>query len=174
MRFLELPRQEFLDSRLTYVYDATARYDVTLERRGDGFSIALSSRPTQRRHLEYSEPLFASGLEDPHAYALVDHLGERVGYVETALEKDDILRIVNLMVEDGYRRRGYGSLLISKAKTQARALRCSALTISVSQGNAGAIRFLLGQGFTLSGFNSLPSEESVDLSVFFTETPTSS
>ena len=90
-------------------------------------------------------------------FMLLDNKGERAGFLETCPdESGQVLRVTNLMVEDGYRRRGYGSLLLSRARTQARALGCQALSVKVPAGNYGGIRFLLGQGLTLTGYTALP------------------
>ena len=157
MRILELTRKEFAGGRLTYQYDSFGCYSVVANVQGDGFSVAVVPKNAARRHTEFTTEIFAPSLTEPTLFILVDNAGERAGYLETCLEADgQVLRIVNLMVEDGSRRRGYGSLLLSRAKTQARSLGCKGLCVRVPAGNYGGIRFLLGQGLTLTGYTALP------------------
>ncbi len=157
MRILELTRKEFAGGRLTYQYDSFGCYSVVANVQGDGFSVAVVPKNAARRHTEFTTEIFAPSLTEPTLFILVDNAGERVGYLETCpAENGKVLRVTNLMVEDGYRRRGYGSLLLSRARTQARALGCQALSVKVPAGNYGGIRFLLGQGLTLTGYTALP------------------
>ncbi len=157
MRILELTRKEFGGGRLTYQYDTFGYYAVSASLLGDGFSVTAVPKNAARRHMEFTTEIFSPSLIDPTLFILVDNAGERAGYLETCLEADgQVLRIVNLMVEDGSRRRGYGSLLLSRAKTQARSLGCKGLCARVPAGNYGGIRFLLGQGPTLTGYTALP------------------
>ena len=101
---------------------------------------------------------------NPRVVTLMDNEGERVGYLELASEHEGrVARITNLLVEDGYRRRGYGSLLISKARMMAKADGAFSLRAYVSGINAGAVRFLMRQGMTLVGFSMLEDELMLEL-----------
>ena len=157
MRILELTRKEFGGGRLTYQYDSFGYYAVSASVAGEGFSVTAVPKNAARRHVEFTTEIFSPVLQDPTLFILIDNAGERAGYLETCLEAEGkVLRITNLMVEDGSRRRGYGSLLLSRAKTQARSLGCKGLFVRVPAGNFGGIRFLLGQGLTLTGYTALP------------------
>ena len=63
------------------------------------------------------------------------------------------LRITNLCVQDGYRRRGYGTLLMTRAREIARAQHRRALILETQSCNTGAIGFYMAQGLSLMGFN---------------------
>ena len=63
------------------------------------------------------------------------------------------LRITNLIVQDGFRRRGYGSLLMTKAREIARSQGRRALILETQSCNTAAISFYLSQGFSFMGFN---------------------
>ena len=56
-------------------------------------------------------------------------------------------------MEEGYRRRGYGALLITKAREIARAQGRRALILETQSSNSAAIAFSLSQGLTLMGLN---------------------
>ena len=157
MRILELTRKEFAGGQLVYEYDSFGYYDVSAGLLGEGFSVAVTPKNAPRRHVSFATDIFSPELPEPTLFILVDNEGNRAGYLETNREaQGKTLRIVNLMVEDTSRRRGYGSLLLSRARTQARALGCRALRVRVPAGNFGGIRFLLGQGLTLTGYTALP------------------
>ena len=175
MRILELTRKEFAGGRLIYRYDTFGYFDVKPGRQGDSFTLTVTPKNAARRHIEFAAEIFAPALQSPTLFILLDNAGERAGYLETEPENGGkTLRVTNFMVEDGCRRRGYGSLLLSRAKTQARALGCRALSVRVPAGNFGGVRFLLGQGLTLTGYTALPdapgaaeNEPTLELGLFF-------
>ncbi len=164
MRFLELPKAEFSGGELRYIFDTTACYQPAIRADGDSFAISLTVQPIPHQHVDYITSIYEPRLIDPHVWTLIDNLGERVGYVELAQERQgQVARITNLLVEDEYRRRGYGSLLVSKARTQAKAAGAVSLRVFVSGFNAGAVRFLLRQGMTAVGFSALDDELLMEL-----------
>lgn len=159
MRFLELPKGEFAGGELRYIFDTSACYFPEMQAEGDSFSLRLAARPIPRQHLDYITRIYEPRLVNARVWTLIDNVGERVGYIELAEERGGhVSRITNLLVEDAYRRRGYGSLMISKAKTLAKAAGADSLRIFVSGINAGAVRFLLAQGMSLVGFSALDHE----------------
>ena len=164
MRFLELPRAEFAGGELRYIFDTSACYVPELAQEGDGFALRLRVSAMPRRHVDYITRIYDLRLIDPRVVTLMDNEGERVGYIEMAHEHEgQVARITNLLVEDGYRRRGYGSLLISRARTMAKADGSVSLRAYVSGINAGAVRFLMRQGMTLVGFSMLENELMLEL-----------
>ena len=164
MRFLELPKAEFAGGELRYIFDTSACYVPETRQAGDGFEIRLSAVPIPRRRVDYITRIYEPRLVDPHVLTLLDNQGERVGYVELASERGgQIMRVTNLLVEDEYRRRGYGSLIMSRAKTQAKASGALSLRVYVTGINAGAVRFLLRQGMSLVGFSMLDDELMLEL-----------
>ena len=157
MKILELTRKEFAGGILTYQYDTFGYYAVTASSGENGFSLSLVPKNAARRHIEYSREIFAPQLLSPRLFILTDSGGERAGYLETNPSPDGrTLEVTNFMVEESFRRQGYGTLLLTRAKNQARAMRCEALRIRVHAANFDAIRFLLGQGLTLTGYTALP------------------
>ena len=164
MRFLELPRAEFAGGELRYIFDTSACYVPELAQEGDGFALRLRVAAMPRRHVDYITRIYDLRLIDPRVVTLMDNEGERVGYIEMAHEHEgQVARITNLLVEDGYRRRGYGSLLISRARTMAKSDGALSLRAYVSGINAGAVRFLMRQGMTLVGFSMLENELMLEL-----------
>ena len=164
MRFQELTRAESAGGELRYIFDTSACYMPDLVQTGDSFALVLSAVAIPRRHVDYITRIFDPRLTDARVLTLMDNAGERVGYIELAGEQGGrISRITNLLVEDGYRRRGYGSLLLSKSRALAKAAGAESLRAYVSGINAGGVRFLLRQGMTLVGFTSLGDELMLEL-----------
>ena len=164
MRFQELPKAEFAGGELRYIFDTSACYIPEVEQTGDSFELRLSPVSMPRRHVDYITRIYDPRLTDAHVLTLIDNEGERAGYVELASEQSGLVtRITNLLVEDIYRRRGYGSLLVSKARTQAKAAGSDTLRVWVSGINAGAVRFFLRQGMTLVGFSMLGDEMMLEM-----------
>ena len=159
MRFQELPKAEFAGGELRYIFDTSACYVPEFSRNGDSFESRLAVTPVPRRHVDYITRIYDPRLIEPRVVTLIDNTGERVGYLELAQEHEGrIARITNLLVEDEYRRRGYGSLLISRARTMAKAAHAESLRAYVAGINVGAVRFLLTQGMGLVGFSTLDDE----------------
>ena len=109
--------------------------------------------PCSLIHKEFTDALFAPHWDDPHAFGLFD--GNRLlAIIEVTPENwNNRLRITNLFVQEGYRRRGYGSLLMTKAREIARAQGRRAIILETQSCNAAAIQFYLTQGLSFMGFN---------------------
>lgn len=164
MRFLELPKAEFAGGELRYIFDTSACYVPEFSREGDSFGTRLTVVPIPRRHVDYITRIYDPRLADPRVVTLIDNSGERVGYLELAQEHEGrIARITNLLVEDEHRRRGYGSLLVSRARTMAKAAGAESLRVYVAGINVGAVRFMLTQGMGLVGFSALGDEIMLEL-----------
>ena len=164
MRFVELPKAEFSGGELRYIFDTSSCYVPGIRQEGDSFQLSLTPVSMPRQHVDYITRIYDPRLTEPRVVTLIDNTGERVGYVELAREHEGrIARITNLLVEDGYRRRGYGSLLISRVKTMAKADGAESLRAYVAGINTGAVRFLLGQGMALAGFSTLGDELMLEL-----------
>ena len=153
MRFVPLPIERYAGYALEYEYDTAAFFDVSVARAGEGFSVAFDLKPMPRVHITYSGALYAPGLNDPRAFALQTDGGAPAAVLEVAREDDGRMRVTNLLVLDAFRRRGYGALLLCRARALARGLSCRALTLETRACNVGAIRFCLTQGLTLTGFS---------------------
>lgn len=153
MHFSELSKEQFQDYELVFSYDSKAYYDLRLRCTENVFSLEFVKTPCAPVHKEFTDQLFARHWDDPHAYGLFDGRDMR-GLMEVTPENwNNRLRITNLIVEEGFRRRGYGSLLITKAREIARAQHRRAIILETQSCNAGAIAFYLSQGLTFMGFN---------------------
>ena len=153
MRITELPRAQYEGYELVFSYTCRAYYDVRMRATENIFSVELVRTPCAPAHKEFTDKLFAPHWDDPRAFGLWD--GPRLlAVMEVTPEKwNGRLRVTNLCVQEGFRRRGYGTLLMTKAKEIARAGRYRALILETQSCNCAAVSFYLSQGLTLMGFN---------------------
>ena len=153
MRIAELPREQYDGFELVFSYTSKAYYDLRLRTGANVFACEFVRTPCQPVHKEFVDKLFAPHWDDPHAYGLWDG-NQLVGVIELTPETwNNRLRVTNLCVQEDRRRRGFGTLLMTKAKEIARAQKRRALILETQSCNAAAIAFYLSQGFTFMGFN---------------------
>ena len=153
MRIAELPREKFEGYQLVFTYDSKAYYDLKIRTTKNVFALEFVRTPCAPIHKEFEDRLFAPHWDDPHAYGLWDG-NQLVAVMEVTPENwNNRLRITNLFVQEGYRRRGFGTLLMTRAREIARAQGRRALILETQSCNSGAIAFYLSQGLTFMGFN---------------------
>lgn len=153
MHISELPREQYEGFEVVFSYDSKAYYDVRIRNGENVFAVDFVRTPCQPVHKEFTDRLFAPHWDDPRAYGLWDGK-EMLALIEITPENwNNRLRITNLCVREGYRRRGLGTLLMTRAREIARAQHRRALILETQSCNTAAISFYLAQGFTLMGFN---------------------
>lgn len=153
MRIAELPREKYEGYQLVFTYDSKAYYDLRLRASENVFALEFVRTPCAPIHKEFVDHLFAPHWDDPRAFGLWD--GTRLlAVMEVTPENwNNRLRITNFFVQEGYRRRGLGTLMMTKAREIARSQRRRALILETQSCNSAAISFYLSQGLTFMGFN---------------------
>ncbi len=154
MRFSELPKDQYEGYELVFSYDTKAYFDVRVRSSDNVFAIEMVKQPCALTHKEFTDKLFAPHWDDPHAYGLWDG-NDLLAVLEVSPEEwNNRLRITSICVREGYRRRGIGTLLMTRAKEIARTQKRRALVLETQSCNVGAIKFYRTQGFELIGFDS--------------------
>ena len=153
MRITELSKEQFQNYEVVFSYESRAYFDLRMRTSENVFSLEFVRTPCAPMHKEFVDRLFAPHWDDPHAFALWDGPDMRAILEVTPETWNNRLRITNLCVSDGYRRRGYGALLMAKAKEIARTQQRRAIILETQSCNTTAISFYLAQGLTLMGFN---------------------
>ena len=153
MHISELPKEKFHGFEVFFSYVSSAYYDLRQRSSENVFSLELVRTPCALTRKEFSDQLFASHWDDPKAYGLWDGKELRAILEVTPEKWNNRLRITNLCVQDGFRRRGYGTLLMTRAKEIGRAQHRRALILETQSCNAAAIAFYLSQGLSLMGLN---------------------
>ena len=153
MHISELPRKQFEGFQVVFSYDSTAYYDVKMRAGQNVFVLEFVRAPQPREKKEWAGALFSPQWEDPRAYGLFDGRDMRALMEVTPERGTNRLRITSLCVQEGFRRRGYGALLLTRAKEIARGARCRAVMLETQSCNTAAVQFCLSQGLTLMGFD---------------------
>lgn len=153
MRIAELPREQYEGYQLVFTYDSKAYYDLRLRTSENVFALEFVRTPCAPIHKEFVDHLFAPYWDDARAFGLWDG-NQLLAVMEVTPETwNNRLRITNLFVQEGYRRRGLGTLMMTKAREIARSQRRRALILETQSCNSAAISFYLNQGLTFMGFN---------------------
>ncbi len=153
MRIAELPKEQYAGYALVFEYDTSFFYDLRLRTTENVLSAEFVRTPCERTHKMFEDKLFQPYLNDPHAYGLWDGQ-ELLAVIEISHEKwGNRMRVSNLCVRQGFRRRGAATLLMTRAKEIARAQGCRAMILETQSCNSGAIAFYMKQGFVFTGFD---------------------
>lgn len=156
MQIVSLPAAQYRNYPLHFEYDTTAYYDLVRQKTETGLTVTIEKKPMPRTHKEFESALYKPFFENVQAFGLIDNEGRLAGFLQVNHEKwNDRLRVTDLLVPDGHRRRGYGTLLMCKAKAVAKTLGCRAIVLETQSCNAGAIAFYKTQGFELIGFDTM-------------------
>jgi len=149
----ELDRIAFKNFCLLFQYKTDTYYDVI--RSNDSlFSIELINKPYAHSvEKEFEDHLYADHLENPTAFGLF--LKEEIlGYLEVDRESwHNRLRVTELLILQNYRHKGYGKVLMDKAKAIGRVEGFRELVLETQSCNTEAIDFYLSQGFFVNGID---------------------
>lgn len=151
VRIIELDRDTCKGQKLHFSYDSFGVWKAApAEEDENSFGFRYAYERCPRIHREYDMVLFRGDLAQPRVFGLMDDQ-ELKAVMEVSEEWNERLRISSILVFDGFRRRGYGGLLMTKAKEIARRQHCRALVLDVESCNSGAVAFFRGQGLTFTG-----------------------
>lgn len=78
------------------------------------------------------------------------------------------LYIENILVNEKYRRRGLGIMLIKNAIKEARKLNCRVIELETQNTNYPAIQFYRRMGFNITGVNTRLYDQSDEIALFMT------
>ncbi len=148
-----LDKDEYKGYALEFKYTTTHYYDV--ERNHEGiFSITLVKKPFGIEiKKSFVGDLYPDYLENPSAFSLIKD-GDVLGYLEVDRESwSNRLRITEILVFDEYRRRGYGTVLINKAKEIAKVEGSREIILETQSCNTKAIDFYMKNGFIVNGID---------------------
>jgi ribosomal protein S18 acetylase RimI-like enzyme len=150
----ELTWTEASSIRLLYKYTSLHYYDVSIVREPDGWKTELTLKPREGPVEKVSESrFFEEFVEEPRAFAATLS-GEQVGWLEVGYHKwNNRTRVWEILVKDGFRRRGIGTALMNHAIKLAKEKGARALVLETQTCNAPAIDFYLKHGFELVGFD---------------------
>ncbi len=151
---IRLPRERYKDYPLIFEYENEEHYAVRATETPEGFAFQLVREklpgPMRKRFVEH---LFQHYLADPEANGIEED-GKLAAIIETDREFwNNRMKITDLVVLPEYRRRGYGRLLVEKAKELAKKEGFRALFLDTHSCNTPAIDFYLALGFRFTGLD---------------------
>lgn len=171
VRITELVKQKLLFSKLKFRYFTDRNYVVTVFRKKDGWEIRLvlevSPKPIAK---QFEGGLFPDFVDEPRVFA-AELESRRVGWIELGFQKwNNRMRIWELLVEEGFRRKGIGTLLVNHAVKLSKKRRARMLVVETQSCNIPAVDFYLKNGFELIGFDTAAySNEDIERKEFRSE-----
>jgi ribosomal protein S18 acetylase RimI-like enzyme len=154
VRIIELFKQNLPFSRLKFKYVTREYYAVTVLRKKDGWKIklVLEALPKQTEK-RFEGGLFQDFVDEPRVFA-AELEGKQVGWIELGFHLwNNRMRIWELLVKEGFRRKGVGTLLVDHAVKLSKERRARMLIVETQSCNIPAVNFYLKHGFELIGFD---------------------
>jgi len=116
VRIAELFKQKLPFSKLKFRYSTKEHYSVTVLRKKDRWEIKLVlealPKPIEKR---FEGGLFQDFVDEPRVFA-AELEDKQVGWIELGFQNwNNRMRIWELLVEEGFRRKGIGTLLVDHA-----------------------------------------------------------
>ncbi len=154
IRIIELVKEELPFSKLKFRYFTKEHYAVTVLRKKDGWEIKLVlealPKPIEK---QFEGGLFQDFVNEPRVFA-AELEDKQVGWIELGFQEwNNRMRIWELLVEEGFRRKGIGTLLVGHAVELSKKRGARMLVVETQSCNISAINFYLKHGFELIGFD---------------------
>ena len=154
VRIIELFKQKLPFSKLEFKYFTEEHYAVTVLRQEDRWEIKLVletlPKPIEKR---FEGGLFQDFVDEPRVFA-AELEGKQVAWIELGFQKwNNRMRIWELLVKEGFRREGIGTLLMDHAVKLSKKRKTRMLVVETQSCNVPAVNFYLKNGFELIGFD---------------------
>jgi ribosomal protein S18 acetylase RimI-like enzyme len=154
VRIIELSKQKLTFSKLKFRYSTREYYAVTVLRKKDRWEIKLVletlPKPIEKR---FEGGLFQDFVDEPRVFA-AELEDKEVGWIELGFQKwNNRMRIWELLVEEGFRRKGIGTVLMDHAVKLSKKRKARMLVVETQSCNVPAVNFYLKNGFELIGFD---------------------
>jgi ribosomal protein S18 acetylase RimI-like enzyme len=154
-RIIELAKSEaYLSELKGSSYLTSQYYDVLICGESRGWRIKLALKPLGRvLEKEYKGRLFEDHVEEARVFVAM--LGEkRIDWIELGYDRwNNRMRVWEFLVDEGFRRKRIGSLLMNHAVKIARERGARMLVLETQTCDVPAIKFYLKFGFELNGFD---------------------
>lgn len=156
-----LPKERWKGTPIMMVTRSDSFYDVEISAMDEsGCQIRLVRKKAEKEivhtpdEYDFPDSLYQDHWEDAEAYGIVDDNDELLACIEVCPENwSNRLIVTELWVCDDLQKKGYGKLLMDKAKEVAKEQKRRAIILETQSCNTNAIGFYLYQGFELIGFD---------------------
>jgi len=154
VRIVEFAKNEAYLSELRSKYSTSDYYDVSICGGSGLWKMELTLKPLEKKlEKNYRGKLFEDHVEEPRVFtALLNN--RQVGWIELGYHKwNNTMRVWEFLVEEEFRERGIGTLLMKYAVKIAKERGARMLVLETQTNNVPAINFYLKFGFELIGFD---------------------
>ena len=153
-RIVELLKKDSYLTQIESKYSTSHYYDVSVSRESTSWRISLTLKAfANTTEKNYSGRLFEDHIAEPRVFAAL-LANKPVGWIELGYEKwNNRMRIWEFLVDEHYRKRGIGTLLMNYAVKIAKEKGARMLVLETQTNNATAISFYLNFGFDLIGLD---------------------
>ena len=151
---IELRKNDAYLKEIGSEYTSSYYYDVSVHEETGFWKIELARKPFEKAlDKNYHGKLFEDHIEEPRAFAAL--CGDRqVGWLELGYDRwNNRMRVWELLVEDEFRKRGIGTLLVNNAARIAKEKGARMLVLETQTNNDVAVKFYLDFGFKLIGLD---------------------
>lgn len=153
MQITSLDKKEYKGFTLEFKYTTEYYYDVIVDP-NEIFAIKLVKKPYGKElHKGFTSKLYQDYFENASVFSLNIN-GQVFGYLEVDRETwNNRLRITEILVLDEFRKKGYGTLLINKAKEIAKSEGFREVILETQSCNSKAIEFYIKNRFKINGID---------------------
>ena len=151
---VELSKKDAYLREIASKYSSSYYYEVSVFSELGSWRVELTRKAFESRlDKNYHGKLFEDHVEEPRVFSAVLG-GKQVGWIELGYDRwNNRMRVWEFLVEEEFRRRGIGTLLMKHAVKIARDKGARMLVLETQTNNATAIEFYLNFGFQLVGFD---------------------
>ncbi len=153
MKIIELSKKEYKGYKLEYRYQTKFFYDVKIKEKHD-VKITLKKKKTLfKQEKTFKDELFADYIDVSDVFGIFEKK-KLIAVVEGSLETwNSRYRIWNVLVEQKYRRKGYGKMLFDHIEMVAKKKGARALILETQSCNYPAIQFYKKMGYHFKGLD---------------------
>jgi len=151
---IELSKNDAYLREIGSKYSTSHYYDVSVYHKPESWRIELTLKTfANTLDKNYHGKLFEDHIAEPRVFVAV--LGNKqVGWIELGYEKwNNRMRVWEFLVDEEFRKRGIGTLLMNHAVKIAKEKGARMLVLETQTNNATAISFYLNFGFELIGLD---------------------
>ncbi len=150
-----IPREELIDRVTIFSYESDSYYRVTINEKNDGWSIDLKRKEFPQTFIknDSTDKLVHDFKGDSEIYlAYLD--GKEAGQLQIEFQEyNKSIRVWDIDIWPGYRRKGIGKALMDLCKKRAVDINARRIVLEVQSSNSKAIEFYLAMGFKLIGLD---------------------
>jgi ribosomal protein S18 acetylase RimI-like enzyme len=151
---VELHKNDAYLKEIGSKYSTSHYYDVSVHSKSGSWRIELVRKPFEKTlDKNYHGRLFEDHIEEPRVFSAVCE-NKQVGWIELGYDRwNNRMRVWEFLVEEEFRKRGIGTLLMNHAVKVAKEKGARMLVLETQTNKDTAIKFYLNFGFKLIGLD---------------------